>query len=230
MTHRLSAASYVPIATQCIYRRVVTACMKGNRSPSRPIATSAHRLAAPAAGRHVPWQQQRQQHSFLDTQQLGCRIITRNHMRRQKQQLRRQRTIAQAAALPDGLAVLQAPPARDFCAAAVAVVGATLLIKFFDTLERLGLIDQARGPGKAVLLTPNDATVASITCACLPPPARQAEAQSQAGAHACGSRLPAVLAAVQRCSLRAAGGHACACAQRAAPAAGTWPRRAGAGR
>lgn len=39
---------------------------------------------------------------------------------------------------------LQASPYRDLVAAAFSVVGATLLIKLFDTLEGLGVIDQVR--------------------------------------------------------------------------------------
>ncbi|KAI7838586.1 hypothetical protein COHA_007657 [Chlorella ohadii] len=40
------------------------------------------------------------------------------------------------------LSVLEASPARDVAAAAFAVAGSVALIKFFDTLERLGFIDK----------------------------------------------------------------------------------------
>lgn len=51
----------------------------------------------------------------------------------------------QALALPEALSVLEASPARDFAAAAFAVAGSVALIKFFDTLERLGLINKVSG-------------------------------------------------------------------------------------
>lgn len=48
----------------------------------------------------------------------------------------------QALALPEALSALEASPARDFAAAAFAVAGSVALIKFFDTLERMGIIDK----------------------------------------------------------------------------------------
>lgn len=53
----------------------------------------------------------------------------------------------QALALPEALSVLEASPARDFAAAAFAVTGSVALIKFFDTLERMGVIDQVGKSG-----------------------------------------------------------------------------------
>lgn len=50
----------------------------------------------------------------------------------------------QALALPEALSALEASPARDFAAAMFAVAGSVALIKFFDTLERMGVIDKVR--------------------------------------------------------------------------------------
>lgn len=88
----------------------------------------------------------------------------------------------QALALPEALSALEASPARDFAAAAFAVAGSVALIKFFDTLERMGIIDKVRAAvmgaarvlsrvlPRVVLRVP--ATPAAHHPGCLPPPAR----------------------------------------------------------
>ena len=60
---------------------------------------------------------------------------------------RRRRAVQPCAALPEALAALQSPPLQDFAAAGFAVFGATLLIKIFDSFEKIGLIDQVRSVG-----------------------------------------------------------------------------------
>jgi hypothetical protein len=69
-------------------------------------------------------------------------FVQRGFLQQQKQQRRQRRSCQPPAALPEALAFAEASPARDFAAAALAVVGSVCLIKFFDTLERMGMIDK----------------------------------------------------------------------------------------
>lgn len=80
--------------------------------------------AAAASGRRL----QQQQHPLQ---------LQQPHRSRQ-----RPARLQPCAALPEALAALEASPARDVAAAALAVFGSVCLIKFFDTLELMGLIDQ----------------------------------------------------------------------------------------
>ncbi len=66
--------------------------------------------------------------------------------RRAKRRDSRQKVEAAASASFEGvLSLVQTPLVRDIAAAAFAVLGAKLLVRFFYMLEAMNLIDQVRG-------------------------------------------------------------------------------------
>ena len=67
------------------------------------------------------------------------------HQRRAKQRGSQQKVQAVATASLEGvLSLVQTPLVRDIAAAAFAVLGAKLLVRFFYMLEAMNLIDQVR--------------------------------------------------------------------------------------
>ena len=130
----------------------------------------------------------------------ACRLLRAQPPQQQQQrsghqQHRRQR-LQPAAALPEALALLEASPARDVAAAMVAVCGSLALIKFFDTLERLGVIDKVGGRepcGVLGLSAGVGRKCALVACAPLPRPWRLHVLLRRAAA-------AAVLAAAWPCS------------------------------
>lgn len=116
--------------------------MLGSRASQ--LTAQAHRRPPPTAatsGARLPqlqqWRQrpcllppQRQSHTAGSGSNSGARLGRRR--------------LAPRAALPEALAALQASPARDVAASLFAACGSVALIKFFDTLEGAGVVDQVR--------------------------------------------------------------------------------------
>lgn len=98
-----------------------------------------HAARQPAALRRLPPQP-------LPSQRRHCLGGTACPSRRypQQDQQQQQRGAQAPAALPEALALIEASPGRDVAAALLAAGGSLLLVKFFDTLERMGWIDKVR--------------------------------------------------------------------------------------
>lgn len=107
---------------------VAAACSVSARpaaSPRRPLPPPvAVALGSRCSPQRVPSQQQQQPW-----------LPSRQHPRRRA-------TLLPPAALPEALAALESGPARDLAAGLFAAAGSVALIKFFDTLEALGVIDR----------------------------------------------------------------------------------------
>lgn len=107
----------------------------------RPLTSPAAAIGQPSCRPVLPPPAARPDGLASSTRRrYGQRLFVQQHMHWR----RRGRTCQPSAALAEALAFVEVSPARDFAAAMLAVAGSVCLIKFFDTLERLGLIDKVR--------------------------------------------------------------------------------------
>lgn len=127
-----------------------TTALGSRAGPLACQARSQPPAAAAAGGPRLAQQQHRQQRPCLlqvqrplhTTSSSGSGSFRRSGSSSSVRLGRRR--LAPRAALPEALAALEAAPARDVAAGLFAVCGSVALIKFFDTLEGAGVIDQVR--------------------------------------------------------------------------------------